>query len=189
MGTLSADADPKVQDLTAIMEGGQNFVARVTAFQNLKQASEEAVKRARIVGDIERARAEANAAREQAYKVLADAEERATQMDEKAKRQAHDMVQAIESQQREAGNLVNRTLANANFESERLINEARATKAEATASRDEAAHLQAEAKRLKAELEQHIAAATQREQDAETLKTQLRDKLSLLRNALAQAKE
>ena len=198
MGSVSTDSDPKTQKLIDIMDGGENFVARMKMLTDQEKASNAADAKLRASQDMrgtldaatdrlakaEKTLVEARAkateimtqAREYAERVTTEAQARvgqmnaqATQLREEAKSLVKDKLDAIEAGKAEA---------------QRLRDEA---VTQAKAMRDEAAALHAAAKQKEADVAHKREDLDKEHDEVGELRLELQRRLRMLTEAVARA--
>ena len=186
MGGVSDTGPNGSADTHLIMDGGANWMARMTAFLQAKEEAQAAIDKAGIVGDIASVRDEARADREAAQKELADARASADTLVSYTKTQADVLM------------------AKAKADAEKIMGDAKAMLEDATARAGatletaakkmaEADSLMALAVKRKADLDAVSEGLTKRAEtlasaqtDAETAKAHFDDLTSKLKDFLAQ---
>ena len=187
MGSVSADSDPKTQKLIDIMDGGENFIARMKALQDQEKSAKEADAKLRTSQDM---RGTLDAAAERlakAEKALVEARAKATEIMTQAREYAQHATAEAQNRVKEA----EAQLREFRGAAERAVTDAQRTRDEAAAQakavRDEAAAVHADAK----EKEHRVARAREElaadRKGVEELRHELQSKLRALTEAMARA--
>lgn len=146
-------------DMATIMDGGANWMARMTAFLEAKERAQAEVDKAGIVGDIVAKRDEARNDREIAAKELADARAFADGIVEKANEQADEIIRKARAQ---AGSIISAAQAKA----EEVSAQAQAISDAASKALREAQVAAEQSKAREAGLDQMMADANRKTDEA-----------------------
>lgn len=183
-GVSDTGAQSGSAEMQMIMDGGANWMARMTAFLQAKEDAQSAIDKAGIVGDVAAIRDEARADRVAAAQALSDAKTTAADIVSAAQAQADGLVAAAKAQ---AEKLVADATADAD-DSAKRAQAAEETSLKRLSDADTAAVLaERRAADLKAQadaLAEKAAALDAAKAEADAVKVRFEDLLGKLREAL-----
>jgi colicin import membrane protein len=186
MGSVST-TDTAGEDVALIMDGGENFVRRLTALQQTKKGMETAFQELNIGLDARRAYDDANARQAQSVKDLDEARARATAIVREAEAQSAAIMQAAEKVKAETDAYASRIIHEAEGVAADMKTKAETTLAEAEEEKDKIRKLKAQWDAARAELTKRTAEANAKTKAAEATRAMLAKKLKALEQAVAAA--
>lgn len=186
MAGVSVGPDQDTQDLKSIMEGGNNFVARMTALQTRKRDLDAVIANLGIATDYKNRVEEVKANQEEAKKTLTEARQEAARVRKAAQDDAAVRLKA-------AGEEVDKILAEARDTASKIAREASEHLDEAKSKSSNAKKLHAEAESLRngfadrqSELDKSAEAAAKAERDAEKLAYEFQWRINALKEVVEQ---
>lgn len=184
MGSLSADVDPKLTDLALIMDGGPNFLARMTALTDGKKANEQSLADLNLGLDIKRGLDEVQARLEAAAATLAQAQVRAQSIEAVAQATADALISSARDRlaMAEADGRV--YLVNAQEHVDDLLRDAQLKHDEAITLHNQAVERELESIRLRDELQRQIDEHRQATETVDHLRTDLVARRNVLIEAI-----
>lgn len=188
MGSVSAETtDPAMEDIKLIMEGGPNFVKRMTALQEAKKSQEEAYKNLKIGTDAKQAYDDANAKQAQSVKDLEEARARATAIVRDAEHQRAAILETAEKVKTEAQTHASKVSHEAEGAANDMKTQAAAKLAEAQKERDSVSHDRAKLEAAQAEFAKKAVEADVKVKAAEDMRAAFAKKLKALEQAVEAA--
>jgi hypothetical protein len=185
MGSLSSEGDKNVlDDLAAIMEGGENFAARMTAIskaQREARAQEESLK---LGVAAQQAFENAKDKHAEAKAVLERAQQYQSDTKLAADKQHTEITAAALKIKAEADEQAKKVLADAQAKAAALITAAQAKHYEAGEHQSATLATKQEAEGLRLELAKALKAAQETQRQADAVRTELNGKLNLLKAAI-----